>query len=132
MPEVYGWPEGSLWVWTGSHTASGNPVAFVSDSNVRPTYQWQSDPTVSGSYRIHLGGVRFDANFNALFAHDTRLKILYAGTANTHIKFQQSGIHGTAGWIAYSGRINQLSEAGGEGRLYTYSLGYFSHIWSAY
>lgn len=39
--EVYAWPEGSLWVYTGNGGATGStPLAYVQDVSLAARYEW--------------------------------------------------------------------------------------------
>lgn len=132
MSEVYVWPEGQVWLWTGSHTASGAPLAYATECSVQAAYPFQSEASLAGTYRPHRAGQRAEVTLGTLYAHDARVKTLFQATAATHCKVMQSGVAGSGGWLATSGRIVSLSEQGSEGRPFTYRVQYVAHEWTGW
>lgn len=132
MAEVYAWPEGELYIWSGAATASGSPVAYVTNATLTTQWQWSNDPRLDGSYRNHLQGQR--ANINAALAYTigTSAVTLAQNTAVVHVKFQHNGVNGSAGFIGYSGQIDSLNLQGSEGGTYGLSMAAHCNIWSAY
>ena len=132
MAEVYAWPEGALYIWSGAANASGAPVAYVNNANLTTQWQWSNDPRLDGSYRDHLQGQR--ANINAALAYTIgqNAVTLAQATATVHFKFQHNGVDGSAGFIAYSGKIDSLNLNGAAAGTYAMTLAAHCNIWSAY
>lgn len=133
MSEVFAWPEGELHLWTGSHTASGSPVAYVTNVNVNCAYAWQSDATLGGVYRQHLTDVRADYSLQVGWQFEQTLSVLHAAQTAVHAKVTCNipGI-GSAGILLYSGRLSTLGLNGADGSVFNRSLNGFSHTWSAF
>lgn len=131
MAEVYSWPEGQLHVYTGSHTASGNPLAYVQSINLARAYTWDSRPSVSGTYRQHLTDQRADFSFAVQYADQTLAALLDVATA-VHVKFTHANGLGSAGFIAYSARLSNGSLDGSYGGTFNENYQGFCHTWSAF
>lgn len=133
MTEVYNWREGSIHLWTGSATASA-VIAFAQNLMLTPAWGMQSDPTLGGGYRQHLTGRRADLIVQALYTHDgTLARLAGAATAGgVHMKLINSGIHGSAGYLLWSGSIDALPWQGSEVAPFSYQLAYHCHEWSAF
>jgi hypothetical protein len=132
MAEVYAWPEGALYIWSGAATASGNPVAYANNATLTTQWQWSNDPRLDGTYRNHLQGQRGNLNAALSYTIGVAAVTLAQATATVHIKLQHNGVNGSAGFIAYSGRIDSLNLNGAEGGVYGLSLAAHFNQWSAY
>ncbi len=132
MSEIFGFPEGQLHVWTGSHTASGNPVAYVENVNFARQFGWQSDPSMGGTYRAHLTNIRADFNFQVGYLLGATLPLLSELRTGVHVKFTQANALGSAGYIAYSAVLTQGSLNGAQGGVFNESYNGFCHSWSAF
>lgn len=131
MGEVYAWPEGRIYLYTGAATASGSPIAYVQNTQLAPRYDWSWDATIGGNYRPHLVGKEARVTFAAMYANNA----LFSGfnaTAQVHIKFEHSGIGGSAGFFLYSARIDGITYMGTQDAPYTYSLEARGTEWSAF
>lgn len=131
MAEVYSWPDGELHVYTGSHTASGNPIAYVQNVSMSRALTWDSRPSVSGTYRQHLTDKRADFTFGVGYADATLAALLDATTA-VHVKFTHASNLGSAGFIAYSARLSNGALNGSDGGLFNETYQGFCHTWSAF
>lgn len=130
--EGYAWPEGSLHLWTGSHTASGNPVAYVQSVQFTPAYRWEWMPTLSGNYLPHLAGKQATLQFGVLYSVDRRLQTLFEAQTAVHIKFTHQHYSGSAGYVGWSARLDSLTLAGSEAGLFTQRLAGECYAWSAF
>lgn len=132
MPEGYGWPEGSLHVYTGVTGSSGTPVAYVQNVGLTLMRGWQPEPSISGVYRDHLTGLSCQLNAGIVYTFDKVLqKIFESGTA-VHAKLTHSSVNGTAGYVMMSGRIDSLTYQGTQAGVMQYSLAAHFNIWSAF
>lgn len=133
MPEVYGFPEGRVFIYTGHHTATGStPVALVQDTRLSITWQWQSDASLSGVYRDHLAGYRVDITVGMLYTYgDYVRRWAQSGTA-VHMKLEHSGVNGSAGYYLYSAHIDSVSVAGSQGGVFAQPVAAHCHNWSAF
>lgn len=132
MTEVFSWTEGTLYVWSGAATASGTPVAYVTNASISPQWQWSNDARLDGSYRHVLQGRRANISLALGYTVGMNLVVLAQGNASVHFKFDQNGVNGSAGWLAYTGRINTLGLQGAEGGTYALSVAGYCNEWSAY
>lgn len=131
MPEAYTWPEGQIAFHTGSATASA-VVAFAQNMQAMMIRGWSNDPSLAGVYRDHLTGQRADVVLGAVYTHDATLLRMEASATAMHMKLLHSGIHGSAGFQFYSGRIDAISIIGSEGQPYVYQVSYHANVWSAF
>lgn len=123
----------TLHLWTGAATASGSALAYVQQARFAPAWGWRGDPSLSGSVREHLTGQRADFAFEGVFtleAAQTLARLAQSATA-VHVKYTHSSLDGSAGYVAYSGRIDALaclSDVNGA----AYTLSAHSYQWSAF
>lgn len=108
MPEPFSFAEGTLHVWTGAATASGSALAYVHSARFAPAWGWQSDLALDGSAYEHLTGQRAALAFTFAHTSERALALLAQTTALLHFKLTHSGLDGSAGYIAWSGRVDRL------------------------
>lgn len=131
MGEVFTWNEGQVWVWTGSATASAL-VSFAQNMQLSLVRGWDNVPSLAGNYRDHITGRRADLLLGALYTHDAALQRIDAAETAVHVKLLHTGIHGSAGWLLWSGRIDSITPIGSEGNPYLFQLAYHANRWSAF
>ncbi len=129
--EAYTWPEGQIWIWSGSATASAL-VGFAQNMQFTPVRGWDNRPSLDGTYRDHLTGQRADLVIGQVFTHDSTIQRMEASATAYNVKLVHSGIHGSAGVVLSSGRIDSLALLGSEGNPYVYQLTYHCNQWSAF
>lgn len=132
MSEVFAWPEGALYIWSGSANASGASVAYVNNASIAMQYQWGNEALLDGSYRNHLQGKRGNINVTFAYTMNDAIVTLAEATATVHFKLQHDGVNGSAGFIAYSGKIDSLNVQGSENGTYAVSMAAHCNLWSAY
>ena len=134
MHEPFNFTDGALHIWTGAANASGSAIAYVQGAHFNPTWGWQTDPSLSGTYRDHLTGQHARLIFDSVYTFDSRLAKLAQSATAVHFKWTHSSIDGSAGYIAYSGRIDSLTyQPTADGVPYTlYRLEAYANIWSAF
>lgn len=132
MSEIFSHAEGQLHVYTGSHTASGNPIAYVENVGFQAQVAWQSNPALDGTYRAHITDERADLNFTVSYLLGSTLPKLFELRTGLHVKFTQSNGLGSAGYIAYSAVLTQAGLNGAAGGLFTQPVNGFCHSWSAF
>lgn len=130
--EIFSHAEGQLHVWSGSHTASGNAVAYVENVNFARAIGWQSDAAVDGTYRAHIASERGDFNFTVGYLLGSTLPLLMELRTGVHVKFTQANGLGSAGYIAYSAVLTQGALNGAQGGVFNESYNGFCHSWSAF
>jgi hypothetical protein len=131
MAEVFGWPEGRVYYWTGTATASGEPGYFEAAS-FSLTYGYSNYRTMDSAYHDTLTGQRADVTIGSMWSTNALLAIADARTA-VHLHFVASGsTNGTAGIYLYSGRIDRLELQGQNNDVYRQSVTYHANVWSAY
>ena len=129
--EVYAWPEGEIWLWTGAAAASAAPQ-FAQSLNFSLAHQWDNRKPASGNYFDVKMGQRAEVTIGGLVSqHFTVPKIFESGTA-VHMKLMQSSVNGTAGYILYSGRIDSLQQEASEGGIFRSNLTYHANDWTAF
>ena len=132
MSEIFSYAEGQLHVYTGSHTASGSPVAYVENVGLSPQIAWQSRPAVDGTYRSWITDERADFNFTVNYLLGSTLPALFEQRTAVHVKFTQSNGLGSAGYIAYSAVLTQAGLNGAQGGMFTQPINGYCHTWSAF
>ena len=132
MSEIFSFAEGQLHVYTGVHTASGNPVAYVENVSFSRAVGWQSDPSLGGTYRAHITDERADFNFQVGYLLGSTLPQLFELRTGVHVKFTQSNGLGSAGYIAYSAVLTQANLNGAQGGLFNQAYNGYCHSWSGF
>lgn len=132
MSEIFSFAEGQLHIWTGSHTASGSPVAYVESVGFSPQIAWQSNPAVDGTYRSYITNERADFNFTVHYLLGSTLPTLFELRTGVHVKFTQANGLGSAGYIGYSAILTQASLNGAQGGMFTQPINGYCHSWSAF
>lgn len=131
MPEAYVWPEGQIYIWTGTATASA-VVSFAENSNLQVAYGWDNRPNLSGTYRDHLTGKRADLSIAALYTIDGTIQRMADSATAVHIKLIHNTINGSAGFFLYSGRLDNIAYQGDNAAPYKYALQYHANVWSGF
>lgn len=132
MSEVFAWPEGQLHLWTGSHTASGNPAAYVENVNFNAQIAWQSRPAVDGTYRAWITNEKADFSFQVGYLLGSTLPALFQSATAVHVKFTQANGLGSAGYIGYSAVMTNAALNGANGSVFNQTFNGFCHSWSAF
>ena len=131
MAETYAWPEGKIYLWTG--TAGSAIVAFAENVQATFTRGWDNYQTLTGTYGDRLTGRRVDLSIGALHHPDnSALRILFNAETAVHMHLYESSNQGSAGHYLWSGRIDTLSKAGQANGLFSVSLTYHCNVESAY
>jgi len=131
--EVFAAPECSLHVWTGSHTASGNAVTYAENVNITLQTDYDTLPSLSGTYRDHLTNRRANINIGAAYSLSAVLPRWAASATAVHMKatFNQVGA-GSAGFIFYSGRLDNVAIAGAINGVFTFQVQAHANIWTGF
>lgn len=129
--EAFVWPEGSIYLWTGTATASAVPGYA---QNIQATFVqgWDNYATLTGGYVNTLTGERADVVIGGLATYDTALTTLIAAGVDIHMHIRVDALGLSAGRYLYSGRVDQYVLAGREGDAFQYSIAYHANVWSAY
>jgi hypothetical protein len=133
MSESFAWPEGTVWLWTGSGSASAL-VAYATETRITVAHGWDSYRTLDGAWHTHHTGQRADVQIGALYSRDNAAwQALFDAQTAVHLHFRHANALGeTAGRFLWSGVIDHLEEIGQEGDLYRLALRGHAHAWSAY
>lgn len=133
MPD-YGIPfkDAQLHIYTGGQTASGSALGFVDSTQIFPSWQWQTDASLSGTYRDHLVGIHCRFSMQAIYTTDQRIERLAQSATALHFKLIQNNIHGSAGYFMYTAHIDNLALQGGNGNVWRYTLNAHANLWSAF
>ena len=135
MAEPFSWTEGSIYLWSGSTTASASAlVGYATDSTVTLMKGWDTQQTLTGTYLNNKTGQRADMTIGALYMTDNSgITTLFDSETAVHIHIRHSAIVGpSAGVFLWSGRLDTLNFNGTEGQLYQMSVTYHANLWSAY
>lgn len=132
MSETYAFPEGLLHVWTGLANASGAGQLYVQNINLSMQMGWQVNQSLLSTYRRHLTGRAANLNVGAAFALSAYLPALLLSATAVHFKITTQHFGGSAGFIFYSGALNNVSLVGAENGVFTYQVGAESNIWTAF
>lgn len=132
MPEVFGWPEGRCWLWTGTATASAL-VAYQENTQIQMAYGVENYQTLDSAYHDAWTGQIATIQIGALHTtnHLTLQKFADAKTG-VHIHFARSAGGVSAGHYFYSGAIDGVGQQGQAGGMYKFRLVYHANRWSAY
>lgn len=132
MGEVFTFSEGRLYIWTGSHTASGMSVAFVEQVSVNLTTQWGNQRSVGTGRHEWVIDQRADLQIGKAYANADLYALLNA-TGVVHIKVEHENVPaGSAGFILYSGRLDNLSVNGSQGAIMQENLVGHAYQWTGY
>lgn len=132
MSESYAFPEGHAHIWTGLVANSGNEMLYVQNINISMQMGWQTDQSLSGTYRRHLTGRAANMNVGALYALSAYLPALLLSATAVHFKFVARHFGGSAGFIFYSGALSNVTLAGAENGVFTYQVAAESNIWTVF
>jgi len=134
MGESFVWPEGNVYLWTGS--ASSALVAYAEQTNVRMAYGYYNSRSLDLAYHDTLTGQRVDVTVGSLYCPDaSALQRMFDAKTAVHAHFKHAltgGAAGSAGHFLYSGRMDALQVAGQDGNAYRLLMTYHANIWSAY
>lgn len=132
MAETFAWPEGTMYLWTGSATASA-VVAYAESVFGTLAYGVDNFRTLDGAYHNLWTGQRADLQVGTMYTTDVlALQRFAAAQTGVHIHLRHSGVQGSAGYFLYSGAINSVTLAGRDGDIFRFALSYQSNVWSAY
>jgi hypothetical protein len=133
MGEVYAWPEGALYVWTGTGAASAL-VTFATDTRADIDYGMDNYRTLDGVYHNQSTGQRIDISIGTLFAPDAAaLQTMADAKTAVHFHFKHTNpAGGSAGYLIYSGSIDRVSLFGTERGLAKLNVSCHANGWTSY
>lgn len=131
LTEAYAWPEGNIALFTGNLAASA-VVGYCKNVNAAMVRGWVNRQAMNGSYYDVFTGQRADISFGAVYSYGAaELKMLESATA-IHMKFYQSSVNGSAGYMFYSGRFDNLTINGADNGIFEWTISYHANAWSAF
>jgi len=132
MPEIVSWPEGAIYLWTGTATASAL-VGYARDVNATIVWGIDNYQTLDTAWHNVYTGQRADVGIGQFYTTDalTLWKMAEAKTG-VHVHLKHTGVYGSAGMYLYSGAIDSVQLAGNEGQHITFSVQFHANRWSAY
>lgn len=133
MGESFAWPEGTLYVWTGSATASAL-IGYAQSVNATFAYGVDNFQTLDSAYHNRYTGQRVDVTISKFYATDA-LTVQQFADAKTAIHAHLKHVNpagGSGGWLLYSGALDGVSLDGRESTLFNFSLTLHANLWSAY
>ncbi len=77
-------------------------------------------------------GQRADVTIGGMVTQDFTIQKRFESATAVHLKIMQSSVNGTAGYILYSGRIDGIQWAAGEGGVFQGTLTYHANDWTAF
>lgn len=129
--EALAWPEGNIWAWTGSATASAI-VVYAQMMQITPTIGFANRQTMGGSYSNHETGRMVQYQVGMAASQHWTLFEMYSSGNEAHLHFTHSGVNGTAGLYLWSGRIQSMSLLGQENGAYQWTMAGYANEWSSY
>lgn len=133
MPEAFMWAEGAISLWTGEASPSTSAVvAYARNLQGLLAWGWDEHESIDGVYARHLTGQSVDLTLGAIYTFDSTIMRLAQSATALHLKLNQSGVNGSAGYVLYSGHLTTLALAGDEQNPFVYTLTYRGNLWSAY
>ena len=134
MAETYAWLEGTVYIWTGTGTASA-VVAYAQSVRATLVRGWENYQTLDGAWHNRHTGQRADVQIGALLTRDnSALNAMFDATGalvHVHMIYDHSA-GGSAGRILYSGQIDTLSDNGSDGQSVNLEMAYHCNSWTAY
>src|SRR5574343_10019 len=131
MAATFAWPEGRIYLWTGTATASAL-VAYAERVYGTLAYGVDNFRTLYGTYHNLLTGQRADVYIGALYTKDMlTLQRMADAQTGVHAHLNHSGYQGSAGYFLYSGAINSVGVVGREGDIIRVTFSYQANAWSA-
>lgn len=127
---TYVWGDGTVKLWSGAATPTA--VHLAQTINIAPVKGILNQQTVNGLYYNAITGQRVDVSINFLFTQDMYWWRLFDGATAVNMQIDHNHARGSAGWFFWSGIIDSIPQAGGEGGAYSMTMNYHSNIWSAY
>lgn len=131
MPEAINWPESTAYLWTGTATASAL-VSFCENINLTRVRGWDNRVAADGTYRDHLTGQYATLTIAALYTVDYTLEKLFESATAVHVHLKHNNLNGSAGFLLYSGRIDQVGIAGQNAQVFKWTMSYHANQWSGY
>ena len=130
--EVFGWPDGSVWFWTGAGGSSA-VVAYATETTVREYHGAENFQTLDGTYHNVATGRMCQVTIGAMYCADVLpLETMASAQTAVHVQMHQANGLGSAGRVLYSGFIDNLEIAGRERDMYRVNMTYHANVWSAY
>ena len=132
--EVVAWPEGSIYLYTGSVGAGTSAlVAYAADVSLTLTRAWDNYPTLDDIYHDVQTGRRADLTIGALYTvGNSALNAFERAGSAVHVHLKHSGLGFSAGYQIYSGRIDRVALNGRAGDVFRYQITYHANEWSGY
>lgn len=133
MAEAYSWIEATVTIWTGNAVpVTSAVIAYAKGINGINNKGLDNRVSMGGTYRDHLTGQRADITIGAFYTYDTRVMRIEAANTAVHMKLNHSSVNGSAGFVYYSGRFDNLALVGGDGQVFEFNATYHSNAWSGY
>lgn len=132
MSEVYTFSEGRLYLWTGSHTASGMSVAWCENVNVSIDNTWGYQRSIGTARYEWLQDSRATISIGRAYSNDNRVWALVTAE-NVHMKIEhENQPAGSAGFIFYSGRIDNAGMQANNNAIVRESVGGHAYQWTGW
>jgi hypothetical protein len=132
MSEACAWPEGAIYLWTGTATASG-VVAYAERVYGTLAYGINTVRTFDGVYHNLWTGQRADVYVAAFYTTDAlTFQKMAAAQTGVHAHLKHTAVGASAGVFLYSGALNSVTLNGANGDVLRYSLALQANNWSAY
>lgn len=128
--EAFAFPEGQLYLWTGSATASAL-VAYARSIQLQLRLGFSNRPTLAGYYD-HLTGQRADLTIETVYSPSLTLQKLFESATAVHAHLSHAHVGGSAGVYLHSGRLADVTINSQENGVLKFSLAYYANRWSAY
>lgn len=131
MTQAFAWPEGQVAIWTGNGATSA-VFLYAQNTTVTINYGWNKRQVGDGSYHSHITGQQASISVAAARTYSNAVVKMAEAKTAVHMKFIASGIHGSAGYVFYSGQLMSVSENGSEGSPYSYTIAGDFNLWTAF
>ena len=130
--EVYGWPDGNVWLYTGA-AGSSALVAYATETTVREFHGAENWSDLNGAYHNTVTGRVINVDIGAMYCADVvPLQVMASAETAVHLHITHNNGLASAGQRMYSGFIDSVEIAGREGDLFRARLSYHANVWSAY
>lgn len=133
MAETFTWAEGLVYAWTGGAGATSALLAYAESVWAQFNKGYDNFQTLTGTYQDRYTGQRADLYLTTRYITDnSALRQMFENGTAVHMHLLHSGIHGSAGYYLYSGRIDGVDLNEREADIMRQSVTYHCNVWSAY
>ena len=137
MAEVFVWPEGSAYLWTGNSSTSAL-VTFATRATVSPSIERYSYRAPYATTYTHIElDRRMRLSISQAWSPDSKtlanfLQNAAGGAAHCHVFALTPGVSGSGGWFGWTGVLEAGDLSTEDGGVHPFNINGWFEAWSAY